>query len=214
MSSSNPPEAVVPDLNSSTVSAAAGADANSVAMQQQEQQQSATPPPILPPQEQNLSSDIVMADAPEIPASAAIISNPANESPAVISNPANESPAVISNPANESPAVISNPANESPAVVSNPANAPSPIPARVGTPSRTTNGTDVASRAPSQHPEPSSTVPKEAPLHGAPVRQYMNSKVTGPVMDGMKVLAKEQPRDPLRVLGEYLLQRSKELEGT
>ncbi|EKD20731.1 dpy-30 domain-containing protein [Drepanopeziza brunnea f. sp. 'multigermtubi' MB_m1] len=203
MSSSNPPEAVVPDLNSSTVSAAAGADANSVAMQQQEQQQSATPPPILPPQEQNLSSDIVMADAPEIPASAAIISNPANESPAVISNPANESPAVISNPANESPAVVSNPAN-----------APSPIPARVGTPSRTTNGTDVASRAPSQHPEPSSTVPKEAPLHGAPVRQYMNSKVTGPVMDGMKVLAKEQPRDPLRVLGEYLLQRSKELEGT
>ncbi|KAI9048210.1 hypothetical protein LZ554_008005 [Drepanopeziza brunnea f. sp. 'monogermtubi'] len=185
MSSSNPPEANIPDLNSSTVSAAADADPNSVAMQQQEQQQSATPLPILPPQDQNLSSDIVMADAPEI----------ALEIPAA-------------------PAIISNPANESPAVISNPANAPSPIPARVGTPSRTTNGTDVASRAPSQHPEPSSTVPKEAPLHGAPVRQYMNSKVTGPVMDGMKVLAKEQPRDPLRVLGEYLLQRSKELEGT
>ncbi|KAI6716837.1 hypothetical protein JHW43_000570 [Diplocarpon mali] len=102
----------------------------------------------------------------------------------------------------------------SPAVASSTANAPSPIPPRVGTPSRNTNGNDTPSRAASQHPEPSSTIPKEAPPHGAPTRQYLNSKVTGPLMDGMKLLAKEQPKDPLRALGEYLLQRSKELEGT
>jgi COMPASS component SDC1 len=30
----------------------------------------------------------------------------------------------------------------------------------------------------------------------------------------MKMLAKEKPEDPLRVLGEYLIQKSKELEGT
>ncbi|KAI1631004.1 hypothetical protein F4809DRAFT_204529 [Biscogniauxia mediterranea] len=69
-----------------------------------------------------------------------------------------------------------------------------------------------SSRAASQHPDPGFTMPAEAPPHGAPVRQYLNSKVTGTLLEGMKVLAKEQPKDPLRVLGEYLLQRSKELE--
>jgi len=34
------------------------------------------------------------------------------------------------------------------------------------------------------------------------------------LMDGMKLVAKEKPKDPLRMLGEYLLQRSRELEGT
>ncbi|KAI0851511.1 hypothetical protein F5Y00DRAFT_11301 [Daldinia vernicosa] len=111
-----------------------------------------------------------------------------------------------------------------------PSNAPSPSPAaaatttaappaRTGTPLRATNGQQEAansssSRAASQHPDPGFTMPAEAPPHGAPVRQYLNSKVTGPLLDGMKMIAKEQPKDPLRALGEYLLQRSKELEST
>ncbi|KAL2199522.1 hypothetical protein P885DRAFT_74687 [Corynascus similis CBS 632.67] len=85
------------------------------------------------------------------------------------------------------------------------------------------------SRAASQHPDPATagagtstgtgigaggfTMPAEAAPHGAPVRQYINSKITGVLLDGMKIVAREQPKDPLRVLGEYLLQRSKELEG-
>ncbi|KAI0596999.1 hypothetical protein F4775DRAFT_271273 [Biscogniauxia sp. FL1348] len=107
---------------------------------------------------------------------------------------------------------------------------PAPAPARTGTPLRSTaaaangNGNSngngnggqenysSSSRAASQHPDPGFTMPAEAPPHGAPVRQYLNSKVTGTLLEGMKVLAKEQPKDPLRVLGEYLLQRSKELE--
>ncbi|KUJ24059.1 uncharacterized protein LY89DRAFT_633897 [Mollisia scopiformis] len=102
----------------------------------------------------------------------------------------------------------------SPAVVASAAaNAPSPLPGRMGTPSRT-NGNDVTSRATSQHPDPAATIPKEAPPHGAPTRQYINSKVTGPLIDGMKLVAKEKPKDPLRMLGEYLLQKSRELEGT
>ncbi|KAH8815052.1 hypothetical protein F5884DRAFT_162457 [Xylogone sp. PMI_703] len=101
----------------------------------------------------------------------------------------------------------------SPAIVPSSTNAPSPIPPRTGTPNRHTNGTDAHSRATSQHPDPGSSMPSEAPLHGAPTRQYLNSKVTGVLLEGMKQLAKEQPKDPLRVLGEYLLQRSKELEG-
>jgi len=87
------------------------------------------------------------------------------------------------------------------------------MPARTGTPSRP-NGNDITARATSQHPDPAPTIPKEAPPHGAPVRQYLNGKVTGVLLDGMKLLAKEQPNDPLRVLGEYLLQKSREVEGT
>ena len=70
-------------------------------------------------------------------------------------------------------------------------NAASPMPARTGTPSRP-NGNDMTSRATSQHPDPAPTIPKEAPPHGAPVRQYLNGKVTGVLLDGMKLLAKEQ----------------------
>lgn len=57
-------------------------------------------------------------------------------------------------------------------------------------------------------------MPTMAATHGAPTRQYLNSKVTAHVVEAMKIVAKEQPADPLRVLGEFLLQRSKELEGT
>jgi len=35
-------------------------------------------------------------------------------------------------------------------------------------------------------------MPKEAPPHGAPTRQYLNSKVTGVLLEGVKQLAKEQ----------------------
>ncbi|KAK4127065.1 hypothetical protein N657DRAFT_640983 [Parathielavia appendiculata] len=79
------------------------------------------------------------------------------------------------------------------------------------------------SRAPSLHPDPAAstasssttgpTMPTEAIPHGAPVRQYINSKITGVLLEGIKIVAREQPKDPLRVLGEFLLQRSKELEG-
>ncbi|RYP76160.1 hypothetical protein DL771_001984 [Monosporascus sp. 5C6A] len=91
-------------------------------------------------------------------------------------------------------------------------NAPSPAPpARTGTPRIGPEG-NTSSRAASQHPDQGFTMPAEAPPHGAPVRQYLNSKVTGTLLEGMKAIAKEQPKDPLRVLGEFLIQRSKELE--
>ncbi|KAL7629254.1 COMPASS (complex proteins associated with Set1p) component [Parahypoxylon ruwenzoriense] len=98
-------------------------------------------------------------------------------------------------------------------------NAPSPaaVPARTGTPTQRaagTNGQDASSsRAASQLPDPAAlTMPASAAPHGAPVRQYLNTKVTGPLLEGMKIVARDRPKDPLRVLGEYLIQRSKELE--
>ncbi|OTB08752.1 hypothetical protein M426DRAFT_316771 [Hypoxylon sp. CI-4A] len=87
---------------------------------------------------------------------------------------------------------------------------------RTGTPLRTTaaaaNGdkdkdTATSSRATSQHPD---TMPAEAPAHGDPVRQYFNSQVTGPLLEGMKILARNQPKNPLLFLGEYLIGRHKE----
>lgn len=133
-----------------------------------------------------------------------------------------------------------------PVVMSNantPANAPSPLPPpRTSTPVPKPNGAESSSRAASLHPEPGLTMPAVAPPHGAPTRQYLNSKVTVALLEGMKQVAKEQyvlhlnfrnrkeynlfgglsmyegiadlcrPRDPLRMLGEYLLQRSRETE--
>ncbi|CAM1506642.1 Fc.00g062830.m01.CDS01 [Cosmosporella sp. VM-42] len=86
------------------------------------------------------------------------------------------------------------------------AHAPSPIPPRTGTPAQ-------GSRAASAHPDPGFTMPAEAPPHGDATRRYLNTKVTGVLLEGMKQLAKDKPQDPLRVLGEYLIERSKELEG-
>ncbi len=51
---------------------------------------------------------------------------------------------------------------------------------------------EAGSRATSAHPDPGFTLPSEAPAHGAPVRQYINTKVTGTLLEGMKLLAKEQ----------------------
>ncbi|KAI4290043.1 MAG: hypothetical protein L6R35_000686 [Caloplaca aegaea] len=82
--------------------------------------------------------------------------------------------------------------------------AATPTVQRTATPSRNTNGIIEA-------PSP---LPAKAATHGAPARRYLNEKVTGVLLEGMKRLAVEQPEDPLRVLGEYLLQRSKEVESS
>ncbi|KHN96465.1 Dpy-30 motif protein [Metarhizium album ARSEF 1941] len=88
-----------------------------------------------------------------------------------------------------------------------PANlAPSPAPVRTGTPA-------LGSRAPSVHPDHGFTMPSEAVAHGDSTRRYLNTKVTGALLEGMKQLAKNQPTDPLRFLGEYLIRKSKESEG-
>ncbi|OJJ55168.1 hypothetical protein ASPSYDRAFT_117478, partial [Aspergillus sydowii CBS 593.65] len=48
---------------------------------------------------------------------------------------------------------------------------------------------------------------------GAPARVYMNEKIVPYLLEGMKNVTKEQPSNPLRVLGEYLIQKSNEVEG-
>ncbi|KAL5340325.1 hypothetical protein BJX70DRAFT_361431 [Aspergillus crustosus] len=48
---------------------------------------------------------------------------------------------------------------------------------------------------------------------GAPARVYMNEKIVPYLLEGMKNVTKEQPPNPLRVLGEYLIQKSNEVES-
>lgn len=85
--------------------------------------------------------------------------------------------------------------------------AASPAPAPAGTSAQ-------GSRSASVHPDSGLAMPTEAVPHGDPTRRYLNTKVTGVLLEGMKQLAKDQPSDPLRVLGEFLLQKSRELEGS
>ena len=92
---------------------------------------------------------------------------------------------------------------------------------RTATPKKEPNGTA----------ETTAPMPTKAASHGAPARRYLNEKVTGVLLEGMKRLASEQwvlsmhfgqegklniissrPEMPLKVLGEFLLQRSAEIE--
>ncbi|KAI4135270.1 MAG: hypothetical protein LQ347_000818 [Umbilicaria vellea] len=63
-----------------------------------------------------------------------------------------------------------------------------PAPQRTATPTRTTNGNVIA--------EVTAPMPSKAAPHGAPARRYLNEKVTGVLLEGMKRLAAEQYVSP------------------
>lgn len=79
-----------------------------------------------------------------------------------------------------------------------PTHSPAPTPSKTaGTPLRNElqdgqGRGGAGSRAQSAHPDPSSAFPDKAAAHGAPVRQYLNTHVTGVLLEGMKKLGKEQ----------------------
>ncbi|KAJ5183160.1 hypothetical protein N7492_000776, partial [Penicillium capsulatum] len=50
------------------------------------------------------------------------------------------------------------------------------------------------------------------PAGGAQARVFLNDKVVPHLLEGMKSIARDKPADPLRVLGEFLIQRSNEIE--
>lgn len=61
----------------------------------------------------------------------------------------------------------------------------SPALPQTGTPAQ-------GSRAASAHPDAPVAMPSEAAPHGDPTRRYLNAKVTGVLLEGMKQLAKDQ----------------------
>ena len=171
MSQPNVPEVTEQEQVPASISAAA--HAYQVAMQQQ----AATPPAVMIPAPQAQAQ----AQAPA----------PDSTKDVVMTDGTPDRPAVSLRASLRVKNKILN-STQSPAILPGATNAPSPAPQRIGTPSRNVNGNDVTSRATSQHPDPAPAIPKEAPAHGAPTRQYLNSKVTGPLLDGMKQIAKEQ----------------------
>ncbi|CAN3355387.1 hypothetical protein DICA3_B10044 [Diutina catenulata] len=49
---------------------------------------------------------------------------------------------------------------------------------------------------------------------GSSVRQYLNQHLTQHLLEGLNHVSQQQPDDPLAFLGQFLLQRSKELADT
>ncbi|CDR41119.1 CYFA0S06e02058g1_1 [Cyberlindnera fabianii] len=47
-------------------------------------------------------------------------------------------------------------------------------------------------------------------IGGAPVRKWLNEHVTPSLLEGVRLLAKEKPDEPLKVLGEWLIKKNEE----
>ncbi|SCV03503.1 LAME_0H10946g1_1 [Lachancea meyersii CBS 8951] len=47
-------------------------------------------------------------------------------------------------------------------------------------------------------------------IGGSQTRKYLNKHVTPALLRGMRLVAKNQPDDPLQFLGEYLIQQSQQ----
>lgn len=45
-------------------------------------------------------------------------------------------------------------------------------------------------------------------IGGSTTRKYLNANVTQVLLEGMRLIAVQKPKDPLRVLGEYLIAHS------
>lgn len=71
-------------------------------------------------------------------------------------------------------------------------------------------------------PEPQQEISQEPPQDGkagnidkksmASTRQYLESTVVNAVMQGMAEISKQRPDNPLAFLGNYLIEKSKEVE--
>jgi COMPASS component SDC1 len=55
-------------------------------------------------------------------------------------------------------------------------------------------------------------LPANPTANGDTVRHYLNTRVSGSIIAGLKKIAREQPQDPIRALGEYLIQVADSLE--
>ncbi|KAG5418525.1 SDC1 [Candida metapsilosis] len=81
-----------------------------------------------------------------------------------------------------------------------------------GTPRGTTPTPQLQARQVKQEPISRST--EFPPLHeivgGSSIRRYLNKHLTQHLLDGLKEVGQVKPEDPLRYLGEFLINRSNE----
>ncbi|KAF2836378.1 hypothetical protein M501DRAFT_997146 [Patellaria atrata CBS 101060] len=106
-----------------------------------------------------------------------------------------------------------------PSTISLPAGPPTataPVTPVVSTPPSITAPAQASQARSSPHPhtQASVPVPKTANPHGSPTRVYLNQKVTPHLLEGMKLLAVNEPAKPLQWLSEFLAERSREVEGS
>ncbi|KAF2674734.1 hypothetical protein BT63DRAFT_19003 [Microthyrium microscopicum] len=89
----------------------------------------------------------------------------------------------------------------------------SPLPGNGVEYSQTTQNQTPARGSPHPIAAPPMAPPTVPNPHGAPVRIYLNSKVTPHLLEGVKYLAAHEPEKPLKWLAEYLQKKSEEVEG-
>ena len=70
----------------------------------------------------------------------------------------------------------------------------------------------MATAAPAKQASPAPLPVNQIPPGGAPARRYLNENVTPVLLEGMKMLAREQPKDPLLVLARFLEEQHREIE--
>lgn len=94
-----------------------------------------------------------------------------------------------------------------------PTPAPSTIPEHLSTIAPGIATPAGASTRPNSMPPQPPARPDKPVAHGGPTRQYLNTNITPHLLEGMKYLAAHEPAKPLEWLGDFLKERSKEVEG-
>ncbi|KAK9453759.1 hypothetical protein V1511DRAFT_504420, partial [Dipodascopsis uninucleata] len=74
---------------------------------------------------------------------------------------------------------------------------------------KTSHASSENDNSSSATPTDSTSYSKNRQRGGAPTRQYLNDTVTPALLEGVKLIAREQPDNPLEVLGRFLLEQSK-----
>lgn len=73
--------------------------------------------------------------------------------------------------------------------------------------------THAQSQNPQSHASPTPAPSNQIPPGGAPARRYLNENVTPALLDGMKMLAREQPKEPLLALAKFLEDRHRQIQN-
>ncbi|SCU88618.1 LAFA_0E13674g1_1 [Lachancea sp. 'fantastica'] len=75
---------------------------------------------------------------------------------------------------------------------------------------------DLEQQAKQETPQPpdSDRIDISETIGGSQTRKYLNKHVTPALLRGMRLVAKNQPDDPLKFLGDFLLQESQALKGS
>ncbi|KAL0635672.1 COMPASS (complex proteins associated with Set1p) component [Maublancomyces gigas] len=63
---------------------------------------------------------------------------------------------------------------------------------------------------PPKQPSPAPLPVNQIPPGGAPARRYLNENITPVLLEGMKMLAREQPKEPLLALARFLEEMHRE----